>query len=415
MNVHQTAQMLRYSRIAIFLHWAIAALLMFQISLGWGMGRTFGLVQLHKSIGIAILLLSLIRLGVRFVKPRPPATEGGITGALARIVHVGLYVFMIATPISGWVIVSTSKLNIPTLLFGTVPWPHLPVPQTLHDSAEAAHSALVWMGLALFLLHVAGAIRHHALLRDGLIYRMTPVRSAPVMWALLALIPLGLFGAKALTGFGPPAPPMEKAAPVAEENAAEAVDAASSVGAGNAVAPIGNAVENTAAPVADIPVPRWTVLAGGTLNFSVGYGEAPATGGFSRWSANIAMDPDRPETADIRVEVDLASVTMGDPTQQEMVGGDDFLGVSTHPKAVFQASGAAAAGKGVYRASGTLTLKGIKGPQSVRFVLTGAGKRRHVTGTAAIKRSAFGVGVGDNAAGLDPNVAVQFAFDAEMK
>lgn len=411
MSVHQTAATLRYSRVAIVLHWAIAALLMFQISLGWGMGRTFGLVQLHKSIGVAILLLSLIRLGVRCVQSRPPAAEGGITGALAKIVHLGLYVFMIATPISGWVIVSTSKLKIPTLLFGVVPWPHLPVPQTMHGGAEAAHGALVWMGLALFLLHVAGAIRHHALLRDGLIYRMTPVRSAPVMWALIALIPLALFGAKVLTGFGPPPPSVEKAVPAAAENTAEATNAVSSVESVNAAEPIANTVDSAAAHA---PPPGWTVLPGGTLNFSVGYGEAPATGGFYRWTANIVMDPDRPETADIRVEIDLASVTMGDPTQQEMVGGDDFLGVAAHPKAVFRAKGATA-DKGGYGASGTLTLKGVSGSQSIRFVLTGAGQKRHVSGTAVIKRSVFGVGTGDNAAGLDPDVAIKFAFDAEMK
>ena len=71
----------RYSLAAITLHWAIAALLAFQIAVGWALGslgaRGFALFQLHKSIGITVLLLTLLRIGVRWWKPRPAKLEGG--------------------------------------------------------------------------------------------------------------------------------------------------------------------------------------------------------------------------------------------------------------------------------------------------------------------------------------------------
>jgi cytochrome b561/polyisoprenoid-binding protein YceI len=400
----------RYSLIAIILHWTIAALIMFQIALGWGMGRTFGLVQLHKSIGISILVLSLARLAVRFAKPRPAAAEGGATGALAKIVHAGLYVFMIATPLSGWAIVSTSKLKIPTLLFGAIPLPHLPLPRAMHEGAESAHGLLVWMGLALFLLHVAGAARHHALFRDGLIYRMTPVRSALVMWALIALIPLGLFGAKALTGFAPPPKAVAASAPPAA--AAPAPTAEGPVAAPAPEAAVANAAENSTAPAETGPPPHWTVVPGGSLTFALGNDGEAVTGSFSRWTAAIAMDPEHPESAKLRVDVDVASAAMGDPTQQQMVGGSDFLDSAAHPKAVFQASGAERTGADSYRAAGTLTLKGVSAPQTIRFTLKGSGDSRRVSGSATIKRSAYGVGVGDSAASLDPEVKLTFAFSA---
>ncbi|HKY83060.1 MAG TPA: cytochrome b, partial [Sphingobium sp.] len=181
--------MRRYSLIAIFLHWAIAALLAFQISVGWALedrgARAFSLYQLHKSIGISILVLTLFRLAARYAKPRPEAVEGGWQGLLARSVHGGLYGFMLAAPLTGWALVSTARVKVPTLLFGVVPLPHLPLPASAHDLAEGAHGLLAWIGIALVLLHVAGALRHHVLLRDGLLWRMMPARSP----ALLALLP----------------------------------------------------------------------------------------------------------------------------------------------------------------------------------------------------------------------------------
>lgn len=202
----------RYSRIAILLHWLIAAAIAFQISLGWGMtslgSRGFAMFQLHKSVGITILLLTLIRIAVRFWKPRPAALEGGFNGLLAKTVYASLYVFMLGAPLTGWAMVSGSTRNIPTLLFGTAPLPRLPVPRGTHELFEGAHSAIVWLGVALFLLHVAGALRHHLQLRDGLIYRMTPVRSLGVLLALIALIPAGLaLGKAVLPAAGPAVPP----------------------------------------------------------------------------------------------------------------------------------------------------------------------------------------------------------------
>lgn len=402
----------RYSRIAILLHWLIAAALAFQISLGWGMGRTFGLVQLHKSIGITILLLSLLRLAVRLTKPRPPKAEGGMTGALASLVHFGLYAFMIGAPLTGWLIVSTSKLKIPTLLWGTIPLPHLPVPQSIHEASEGAHGALVWIGIALFVLHVAGAIRHHFLMRDGLIYRMVPARSAILMWLLIALVPVGLFGAKLLPGVGATEHEHDEgsegesspAPSDAPENAAASVNAPITT-----VAVPDNAAEP--AEIEDAP-PVWTIAKGGKIGFSVGNGDDSIDGGFSRWSADIAMDPDKPETARIRVEIDLASASVGDATQDEMLAGDEFFAVKAHPRAVFLANGAKRDGE-AYVARGTLALRGMRKPQAIRFHLKGADMERSVTGSATIARADFNIG--DGGSSLSPDVTVNFTFDATGK
>ena len=83
----------RYTTVAIILHWLIAAAILFQIILGWRMGdepkgpATYAIFQLHKSIGITILVLSVFRLIWRFMHARPAETEHGFTGFLAKAVH----------------------------------------------------------------------------------------------------------------------------------------------------------------------------------------------------------------------------------------------------------------------------------------------------------------------------------------
>ena len=84
--------------------------------------QSFAVTQLHKSIGITILLLSLIRLGWRLTNPPPPEppTLAPWERMLSQVVHWGFYFVMIAMPLTGWLMVSASKTAIPTVLFWTV-------------------------------------------------------------------------------------------------------------------------------------------------------------------------------------------------------------------------------------------------------------------------------------------------------
>jgi cytochrome b561 len=178
----------RYGTLAIALHWAIAALIAWNLVLGFLMHNAkglaqFNLFQLHKSVGISVLLLSLVRLLWRLTHRPPPLPDAMSRWErlLARATHSALYLIMIGMPITGWVVVSTSPLNIPTLLFHTIPWPHLPV-HDLPAAAQArvnagfgtAHMLLAWSGLFLIALHVAGALKHAFLTRDGVFQNMLP-------------------------------------------------------------------------------------------------------------------------------------------------------------------------------------------------------------------------------------------------
>jgi cytochrome b561/polyisoprenoid-binding protein YceI len=404
----------RYSLVAIILHWAIAALLAFQISVGWALedlgARGFALYQWHKSVGITILLLTLLRIVVRYWKPRPAKLEGGWQGALASGVHVGLYAFMLGAPLTGWALVSTAKVKVPTLLFGILPLPHLPLPASVHSLAENGHGLIAWLGIALFLLHVAGALRHHFLMRDGLIWRMIPGRSTALLIALPALILLGLVVGKAILPTPAPAIAAPVEAPQAPENIAEPANITEAA-PDNATANVTEAAPEE--PVG--PPPAWTVQPGGTIGFTVGNDGQTISGHFAKWTAQIVMDPDHPETADIKVTIDMASASVGDAYQDGMLPGDEFFAVAAHPTATFTAKGAEKTGTNAYRATGTLALKGVSKPQTIRFTLTGDGPTRKVSGTATIARAAFGVGNGDSSGSLAPQVRLSFALTARQK
>jgi cytochrome b561 len=177
----------RYSKVAMALHWLIALAIIGMIVGGKVMHEmleqkeplAFTLVQFHKSMGITILLLSGLRLLWRFTHKPPalPQMAGWQTG-LAHLSHWGFYALMFAMPLSGWAMVSTSKLKFPTLLYFTqIEWPHIPflVGRTdLHEVFEESHELLANITIALLILHIGAALYHHYALKDNVLRRMMP-------------------------------------------------------------------------------------------------------------------------------------------------------------------------------------------------------------------------------------------------
>ena len=181
----------RYNAVAMTLHWLIGALLIGNIGLAWYFNTLHGLaqippIQVHKSIGITVLMLSVLRLIWRFVSPPPPLPAGmaGWERLVAGTTSVLFYVVMIGMPLTGWAMVSASKfIHIyPITLFGLVQWPAIapltslaPVPmKQAHDVFLAAHGLGAKLAYALIVLHVLAALRHQFILRDDIMARMAP-------------------------------------------------------------------------------------------------------------------------------------------------------------------------------------------------------------------------------------------------
>lgn len=407
----------RYSYTAITLHWLIALLLAFQIALGWALDgdngpELFARYQLHKSIGISILLLSLGRLAVRLFVSRPPASDGPAwTRALANIVHWLFYLVMILGPITGWLLVSTAKVQVPTLLYGVIPWPHLPVGRAWHEPAESIHGAMAWLAIGLFALHIAGALRHQWLLGKPELQRMIPfARGKAVGVAIGALALVGAaFAAGNLVYPDRPQRVAEKqsAAPAAQPGAPSSP--APKVEETPEIETTETTPEEIAQPLAD-----WTVASGGRLGFTARWNGEAVNGSFSRWRAAIRFSPDELAKSTIRVTVDLASADTGDGQRDDSLKSSDFFNVPAQPNAVFSARDIRHLGGERYEARGTLDLRGVRKPATIRFTLRIDGDRARVTGTARIDRTSFGVGQGEWAAtdAIAAGVDIAFSFTA---
>ena len=406
----------RYSYTAITLHWLIALLLAFQIALGWALEgnnspELFARYQLHKSIGISILLLSLARLVIRLFVSRPPASDGPAwTRALASTVHWLFYLVMILGPITGWLLVSTARVEVPTLLFGLIPWPHLPVGRSWHEPAESIHGAMAWLAIGLFALHIAGAIRHQWLLGKPELQRMIPFARGKAVG--IALGALALVGAAFVAGqmIYP-----DKARSVAEKGIAAPVAALPTAPSPpTAESDEAAKTEETAPEDNTQPLADWTVASGGRLGFTARWNGEAVDGRFGRWRASIRFSPDELAKSTIRVTVDLASADTGDGQRDDSLKGSDFFDIGAHPAAVFTAREIRHLGGDRYEARGTLDLRGASKPATLRFTLRIDGDKAHVSGTARIDRTAFGVGQGEWAAtdAIAAGVDIAFAFTA---
>jgi cytochrome b561 len=172
---------LRYSRGAMWFHWVIAALIAANLFLGFyhesfGKAATPWMMFFHKALGITVLGLSLARLLWR-LGHRPPPYHSVLRpweAQLARMIHWLFYVLMIALPLSGWLLSSSSGRA--TNFFGMFEIAPLPVSRSdsAHDLLEFLHYWLGWAMLGLIALHVAGALKHHLEGHRHLIGRMGP-------------------------------------------------------------------------------------------------------------------------------------------------------------------------------------------------------------------------------------------------
>lgn len=169
-----------YSKIAIALHWTIAVLILDNVAgalLAEQVDKAAAgaIMATHKSIGLTVLMLSIVRLLWRLAHgfPKFPATTPRWDAVLARATHIAFYVLMIAVPLAGWVMVSAGPR--PLEWFGLFPWPKLPVSKAFADVAHDAHGLLAFTTLGLAALHVGGALKHHFVDRDDVLARMLPL------------------------------------------------------------------------------------------------------------------------------------------------------------------------------------------------------------------------------------------------
>jgi len=168
-----TGALQRFTLLQRALHWVMAVCILAMLFIGVGMVSTvmpkyLPLVSIHKSLGISILVLALIRLAVRlrYGTPALPADLPEPMRLAAHLSHYALYALMIGMPLLGWGMLSAGAY--PVVVFGSVYLPAiLPQSDALHTWLWDAHFYLAFDFFALVLMHLAAALFHALVRRDG--------------------------------------------------------------------------------------------------------------------------------------------------------------------------------------------------------------------------------------------------------
>ena len=174
----------QYSRVAIILHWVMGVAFILMLGSGLAFDNIpmeqslkFNMYQWHKSLGVILLLAFFLRLGWRLWHKPPsyPSAMKKLDKIAAKLGHWGLYALMIAMPLSGWIMVSSSPYGLPTIVFGWFEWPHIDYfsgNKVINGLAKKSHEILAWIFIVMIAIHVAAVIKHYVFEKINLLTRM---------------------------------------------------------------------------------------------------------------------------------------------------------------------------------------------------------------------------------------------------
>lgn len=435
----------RYSAVAIVLHWTIAAAIAFMIPLGWWMGdaleegenlaQAIAAYQVHKSVGLTILALSLARLAWRLTHRAPPLPDAmkPWERQLAVATHWAFYALMIAMPLTGWLYVSTQwsagddrPLQVPTLWFGLFEVPHLfglnaaseGVRSAAATGLEFAHSKLAWGAIVLAALHAGAALKHHVVDRDSVLARMIPGLRAfgdarprtfePVRAGILAggviAFALAAFGVATLLQAPAQSAPAANAPTVAVSEPAIVTPPETEL----AEAQTPPAQTQTAADE-DPEAVTWTVTPGeSAIAFAGVHAGVPFRGTFSRWRADIRFHPEDLAHSRVRATIEMASASDGNALHDSTLPQVEWFDVANYPTAEFRADAFRRVAANRFEARGELRIKDRRIPLTLPFTLTISGDQARMEGQAQIARDAANLGQASDPGGewVSPTIDV---------
>ncbi|WP_299206652.1 cytochrome b/b6 domain-containing protein [uncultured Tateyamaria sp.] len=327
--------------------------------------RTAWLFSLHKTLGVTVFFVALLRILWALNQPKPGLLhpDRKLESLAAETVHWLLYGSLVVVPLSGWIHHAAASGFAPIWWpFGQT-LPLVPKSEAVAAAMGGAHWVLTKvLGVAL-LLHIAGALKHHVIDKDATLRRMwfgrTDVprtspehkHAAPIT-AALALWALALSGGAALGVYAPH-------------------------GDGIAVAELEEVQSD------------WQVQ-DGTLAITVTQLGSEVEGQFADWTAVISFDEtvENGTAGAVEVTVAIGSLALGSVTDQAM--GPDFFNSADFPTATFTADIVTVVDG--YEAQGTLTIKGQSMPRTLPFGLSIDGDTASMTGGLTLDRRSFGIG-----------------------
>ena len=367
----------RYGVLSQGLHWLTALLVLVLLALGVyarmlpfdtaeALAHKARAFSLHKTLGVAVFFLSLLRIAWMLSQPRPTPLHPGrrLELWLADTVHWLLYGSLLMVPLAGWVFHAASTG------FAPIWWPFgqsLPLmakSEPLAFAAAGVHLVLVTVLAGAISLHVAGALKHHFVDGDATLRRMWPGAQAD------APGPAGQRG-----------PTLALASALAVWAAALAMGGALDLYRRDTT----TIAAGTLGPVES----EWTVQ-DGTVALTVQLFGKPLSGTLADWTAAIRFDPSitSGRAGSVEATLSIASLTLGSVTAQAL--GPDYFDAPAFPTARF--IGDLIRSDTGDLATGNLALKGRTVPVTLPVTIAVDGDVATATGTVTLERSAFGIG-----------------------
>ena len=397
-NTHRS-----YGLVARAFHWVVALGIITMIPLGLvaaerahliGVGdpgvdqafidTTVTLFSIHKTLGVTLFLVALARIAWALTQPKPTPVHPGrrLETFAADTTHWLLYASLVLVPLSGWVHHAATTGFAPIWLFPDE-LPLVPDSPAVAEFFGAWHWVFTKVLIGALLLHVAGALKHAIVDRDGTLARIVTGRLAGPAGADHAWMPV--------------------AAAAAVWVGAIALGSVLGLGADRV-----GATATLGEPVAS----EWQVTEG-SLGITVTQMGTEISGEFAEWTAEIAFDPNATGAThgDVTVTVATGSLSLGDVTQQATAA--PFLQSERFPQAVYTGPiiDAPEGSEADYVVDGTLSLIGTETPLDLPFTLTLAGDTAEGAGATTIHRRDIPMAMDQYSDGDSVGLEVDIAFD----
>ncbi len=377
----------RYNSVAIALHWLVAIAIIGLLAVGKWMTSLpeadplrFTATQWHKSFGILVLGLSVIRLLWKFGHRSPPLPDHmkAWERFAAASMHLLLYLLMFLLPLTGWLMVSASPLNLNTVLFGVVPLPHIPVEgyaiskENLAELFLDAHHLLSSVLLAMVIFHVLAALRHQFMLGDNILSRM-----------------------------------------VIGEQHRHSKDLNHGTIAGSLLAGFGLLALVTLTGQRDIPAQAGEGDVASAASLQVGFiatqlGE-PLNGSFDQAQVDVKLDDADPSQSSLRATVETASASTADSQVTTTLPTADWFASEQFPTAEFVSRSIRALSAGKYQVVGEMRIKGVAAEVAFEMAV----EDKVASGSFEIDRSVYGIGSADQDEYVGKMVVLSFTFPVQ--
>jgi len=380
------ASNIHYSFIARLLHWLIAGLIIAQYILAelseWAedsgsVVERLALLANHKSIGMTVLALAIIRLVWRLFNTPPslPSAMPQWQQLASHAAHWLIYLLIFCLPLSGWLMSSANAYSVSW--FNIFVFPDLIGADK--SSASFFHSVHEIMTEVLFVIvvvHIVAALKHHYIDKDGVLGRMASAFGWLIFIVTVVFV-IGLFGRLGSSEIGEQ---------VSEGGGKESLTTVAPINSQDGV--------SDAASVSELPI--WNIdYQKSYIKFTADQAGAPFDGVWEQWQAVMQFDAQQLDKSVFNVTIDTTRVNSKDAERDGYIVGAEFFDTTVFKTATFVAQDFDAQTDLKFTSQGQLSIKGLSKAVLFTFTVTPQGDSVELIGSASIDRLAWNIGTGD--------------------